>query len=154
MRKTLLAFLGITLLFSAVVAGLPSAAAGGANPVRSGAIWVDGELYGTVLTPTTLPGNAPAESFDVIYLFDDSVISGQRSVAESAPGDRDYNGGRWMVFLVTFTDQGLAVHDADNDGVVDFELTNDADVMAHEGFGHFTISEDPVRLFACPLTPL
>lgn len=152
MRKTLKTLLGLTLVLSLGLAILPQVAAGGAKHVRAGAIWVDDELYGTVLTPNTLPSNAPAGSFDIIYSFDGSGLDGQRSIADAAPGDRDYNGGRWMVFAVTFTQLGKAIHDGDNDGVVDFELTNDADLMTHAGLGHFTIS-GPVKYFSCPLTP-
>ncbi|MFQ5839072.1 MAG: hypothetical protein ACE5HJ_09890, partial [Thermoplasmata archaeon] len=87
-----------------------------ATPVFGGAIWNDGQLWGTVLTPALLPGKAPASSFDTLYNFAGSGLSGQRAVSDAAPGDRDYNGGRWMVFAVTFTAEGKAVHDPDGDG--------------------------------------
>ena len=43
------------------------------------------------------PG-APAHSYDRIYVLGDGLIN----VAEAKPGDRDYNGGRWMVLPVTW----------------------------------------------------
>src|SRR5262245_65009944 len=70
------------------------AAAAGSGGVTGPAFYVDGTLYRTVNTPTDLSHTgAPEHSFDTIYL-----IAGQPyNVANAAPGDRDYNGGRWMV---------------------------------------------------------
>ena len=65
-----------------------------------------------------------------------SGLTGQRSVSESAPGDRDFNGGRWAVKLAVFTDTGRAVHDPDGDGSVNFELTNVNDLYHHVALGH------------------
>ena len=93
------------------------------------AIWAHGTIYGTVATPTSfnLP---PTQSTDTIYSFMLSGLTGQRSVSESAPGDRNYNGGRWSVKAVFFTEQGKAIHDPDNDGAVNFELTSAEQVLA------------------------
>lgn len=143
----------IVMALSVAVLAMAPAASAKATPVFSGAIWNDGNLWGTVLTPTDLPDSAPDWSFDKLYNFADSGLSGQRSVSEAAPGDRDYNGGRWMVFAVTFTDLGKAVHDPDGDGIVDFELTSDAMVLEHRDLGHLEISDEPVRRFVCPLVP-
>lgn len=125
-----------------------------ATVVREGAIWNDGELFGTVLTPTELPDNAPDHSFDKLYNFDGSGLTGQRSVADAAPEDSDFNGGRWMVFPVTFTDLGISIHDPDGDGVVNFELTSEEQVLMHQSLGHILISEEPARLFVCPMIKL
>jgi hypothetical protein len=66
-------------------------------------------------------------------------------VSESAPGDRDWNGGKWVHFSAEVTDI-----EAFND---DAPLTNDADVLAADyvevtlgrpGFG-------PPDYFICPL---
>jgi len=116
------------------------------------AIWVHDELYGTVATDTSFR-SPPPESTDIIFSFADSGLSGQRSVAQYAPGDPQYNGGRWNVMLVSFTDAGNSIHDADGDGVVDFELTNAEQVLHHaEQLGHLTITE-PGVYFECPLIP-
>jgi hypothetical protein len=115
------------------------------------AIWADNNLYSTVLTDTAFK-SPPLHSTDVIFNFADSGLTGQRAVAEAAPGDPAYNGGRWNVMVVTFTDLGKAVHDADNDGQVDFELTNAEAVVHHAELGHLTIAEVGVY-FECPLVP-
>ena len=113
------------------------------------AIWANDTIYDTILTDTNF-NSPPAQSTDALYNFGMSGLTGQRAVAESAPGDRDYNGGRWDVKLVAFTAQGLMVHDANNDGIADFELTNAADVLHHEALGHITIM-DANHYFECPL---
>ncbi len=53
-----------------------------------------------------------------------------------------------------FTEAGLAAHDPDGDGVVNFELKSDGMLMAHAGLGHVIISADYVAQFECPLIPL
>ena len=59
-----------------------------------GMIWADGELFGTVGTPTSLnPDHGP---FDA--LFQGGFKDGIGAISESKPGDQDYNGGRWHVY--------------------------------------------------------
>jgi hypothetical protein len=140
---TFLALFALLVLVSAAYAG-------GASRVAD-AIWADGELYDTVITPTTFIA-PPERSTDIIYSFMMSGLEGQRSVAESAPGDSDYNGGRWNVQMVVFTADGIAAHDPDGDGIVNFELTSAEDVVAHEQLGHLIIN-DANFYFECPLLP-
>ena len=135
-------FCALALIF------VSSAFAGPATRV-SGALWANNELFDTVLTDTSfhLP---PVQSTDVLYNFMISGLGGQRSVSASGPGDRDYNGGRWSVKVVVFTEAGIAVHDPDGDGIVNFELTNADDVLAHQTFGHLDIMDTSIY-FECPL---
>ena len=113
------------------------------------AIWANGEIYGTILTPAGFKA-PPSRSTDTLYNFGMSGLMGQRAVSSSAPGDKDYNGGRWTVMMVSFTTAGLAVHDPDGDGIANFELKSEDDVMRHLAFGHFTIM-DANFYFECPL---
>ena len=115
------------------------------------AIWSNGEIYGTILTPASFKA-PPSRSTDTLYNFGMSGLMGQRAVSSGAPGDKGYNGGRWTVMMVSFTTLGMSVHDPDGDGFVNFELTSEAAVLAHSGFGHFTIM-DANFYFACPLIP-
>lgn len=143
----------ITILFLALMVLIATASvcfAQGSMRVAD-AIWVDGEIYDTVITPTTFVA-PPAKSTDIIYSFMMSGLDGQRSVAESAPGDRDYNGGRWNVQMVAFTAQGLDVHDPDGDGMANFELTSAEEVIEHEQLGHIIINHANFY-FECPLLP-
>jgi hypothetical protein len=108
MRKFtfLLALLGLALFL------FPGAAM--AKGVTGPAFYVDGELYRTVGTPTDFSNTgAPAHSFDTIY-----AINGQPNVATAAPGDRDYNGGRWMVHGISLTGEIDPV-DANGSGDLD-----------------------------------
>jgi hypothetical protein len=127
-----------------------SADAGGAMRV-SQAIWVNGELYGTVLTPTSFAA-PPAQSLDLLYNFSMSGLAGQRSVAESAPGDPTYNGGRWWVQMVVFTAAGIAALDKDGDGLIEAELTSATEVMRHVSLGHLVVVPTSTY-FECPLLP-
>jgi hypothetical protein len=124
------------------------ATAGGARRVED-ALWGDGVTWDTVLTPTSFK-QPPSHSVDLLYDFSMSGLMGQRGVSESVPGDTDYNGGRWWVQMVVFTSQGLAAHDPDGDGYVNFELTSADEVEVHKQLGHIQIFETSTY-FVCPL---
>lgn len=115
------------------------------------AIWADGALFGTVLTPTSFQ-SPPLHSLDRLYNFDMSGLMGQRSVAESAPGDPTYNGGRWWVQKAVFTTAGKAALDPDGDGVVNAELTSAPEVLQQVALGNLEILSTSV-FFECPLIP-
>jgi hypothetical protein len=74
----------------------------------------------------------------------------QLHVADAAPGDRDYNGGRWIVTGVFFTTSyasAVAAYGGAN-GVFD----NDAEVLAAISGGAATALE--LFRFECPVIPL
>lgn len=124
-----------------------SAAGNGAGGVTGPAFYVDGELYRTVGTPTDFDGTgAPAHSYDTIY-----AIDGQPNVATAAPGDRDYNGGRWQVLPVTIDDYDAALAAADANGSGD--LDSDEELGTAVAAGLATIGES-VRSFVCPVIPV
>jgi hypothetical protein len=136
---------------AAVVATAAVAAAAGAG-VTGPAFYVDGQLYRTVATPTDLSGTgAPAGSFDVIY----DLGGNQLNVATAAPGDLDYNGGRWQVHAVSFNTSyaaTLSAHDLDGDGVLD----SDAELASAFADPGPTGATDAgiVKQFVCPAIPL
>jgi hypothetical protein len=135
------------LLLSAALLLLPGAAAAashGAGGVTGPAFYVDGTLYRTVVTPTDLSGTgAPAHSFDTIY-----AIDGQPNVATAAPGDRDYNGGRWMVHALEIDDYDGAVDAVDSNGSGDIDSSAEVDAAIHEGYA---IDQGVVSRFECPV---
>lgn len=121
-----------TMLLTVAVS---SVAAGGPPSL---AFYVDGERYRTVGTPTDFSHTgAPASSFDRIYALGDGLAN----VAEAKPGDRDFNGGRWMVLPVTW-------HTAP------VQLTSAEQVEAYADAGWLTIAATPVREFECPVIPV
>jgi hypothetical protein len=144
------------ILARALIAGAGLAAAttlGVAAPAFAGvggpAFYVDGVLYRTVGTPTDLSGTgAPAHAWDVIYDFGGA----QLNVAEAAPGDSDYNGGRWMVHALTFPNgYAAAVADGDVDG--DGVLSSAEEVHAALAAGT-AADAGAVKQFECPAIPL
>ena len=96
-----------------------------------GTIYAHDEAYRTVATPRDLP---PQGKFDTLYLLGDGLAP----VSESAPGERDYNGGRWEVRPVEF----LTISPR--------QFTNAADILAAADRGEVRIG-DVVRRFVCPL---
>ncbi|HET6753650.1 MAG TPA: hypothetical protein VFH23_06845 [Jiangellaceae bacterium] len=100
-------------------------------------------------TPTDLSGTgAPAHTWDVIYEFSGA----QLNVAEAAPGDHGYNGGRWQVHLLEFPD-GYAAAVADGDGDGDGVLDSVAEVDAALAAGS-AVDSGVVKQFECPAIPL
>ena len=105
---------------------------------------MDGELYRTVGTPTDLSRTgAPAHSYDTIY-----AIEGQRNVATAAPGDRGFNGGRWMVRRLDIGDYPGALKAADANGSGDLDSAAEVESARAAGFiDHDTV----VKSFECPV---
>jgi hypothetical protein len=133
MRKPLVIAGGAIL---ALVMGVGTVAAAGLGPPATG-FYVDGSLYRTIGTQTDLSDTgAPANSFDTIY---DLGGGGLKNVAEAAPGDTDYNGGRWMVLPVQWN-------------VTPVQYTSAEQVLAAEAAGDIDIG-DPVKYFVCPAIP-
>jgi hypothetical protein len=125
-----------------------TALAAGAGGVSGPSFYVDGQLYRTVGTPTDLsqPGG-PASSFDTIYEF----FGLQPNVATAAPGDPGYNGGRWRVQGLTFTNYPAAVaaFDTNDSG----NLDSDEEVAAAIAAGAAT-DIGVIKSFECPAIPL
>lgn len=131
MRKLLLVTSAAIL---AVAVGAGSAAAGGPPGVG---FYVDDALYRTVGTPTDFSATgAPAHSFDTIYALGNDLMN----VAESKPGDRDYNGGRWVVVPIIWH-------------IDPVQFTNDAQILAAEAAGDIDFGA-PVKYFECPVIKL
>jgi len=146
MRRALFATLAAATL---LVGSASVAAAAGAGGVGGPAFYVDGTLYRTVGTPTDLTGTgAPASSFDTIYEF---FGVQPYNVATAAPGDPGYNGGRWRVQGLTFTNYAAALtaYDANLSGDFDSE----AEVAAAIAGGAAT-DIGIVKMFVCPVIRL
>lgn len=121
-------FFAAALLAMAVLA--TSAMAQPAGP-PSGTIYAHDVAYRTVGTPTDLPDHG---KFDTIYVLG----NGLANVSESAPGDRDYNGGRWEVRPITWVN------------ISPQQFTNAEQIHDAAAAGDVMIG-DVVRRFECPL---
>ncbi len=144
-RKQLLT---LTLVMGLVLIATAATAGNRATRVED-ALWGDGVTWDTVLTPTSFR-QPPSHSVDLLFNFSMSGLTGQRSVSSNVPGDREYNGGRWWVQMVVFTPAGIAAHDANGDGEVDFELKSAQEVADHLDLGHLQIFPTSTY-FECPL---
>lgn len=148
-RKTTLLVL-IVLLSLALV--IPAAAAG---PSFGPEVYGDGTAWGTKgTTSLPAPNQNNLQSFDKLFVIRNSNNpAGQLPVSEAAPGNPNYNGGRWITYTVDWTESGFAAH-----GTVPV-LTSYADVMFHESLGHLNIVQGsfdggPPPYFQCPLLPV
>jgi hypothetical protein len=134
-KKSVVILLVVALSLIAVV---PAFAAG---PNFGSAIYADGETFGTKGT-ASLP--APTEnnrqSFDGLFKIMNGV-EGQLAVAEAAPGNPAYNGGRWIEYFVEFVDPADAVL-----------VTSYAQLHALAMANKVTIVETGAY-FQCPLLP-
>lgn len=118
-------------------------------------VYGDGVAWGTKGT-TNLP--APTEnnrqSFDIFYVITNSNNpAGQLPVSEAAPGNPDYNGGRWFTHTVEWTADGFMDH-----GIVPV-LTSEEELEFHESLGHLVVTAGsfpggPPIYFQCPLLPV
>lgn len=143
----LLAALAIVALVS-----VSSASANGSGGVTGPAFYVDGQLYRTVLTPTDLSNTgAPDHSFDTIYEF----FGAQTNVATSAPGDQDYNGGRWKVVGVSFnTDMATTIAVYDTNGSGDLDSAEEVEAALADNGPTGLTDLGVVASFTCPVIPV
>jgi len=81
------------------------------------------------------------EGTDPLYAFPpDGDYLGQYSVIDYAPGDKEYTGGHWAVYIVTWT-------------VEPYLITNSADLWLSQGDGDVTITRMPSADVLCPVIP-
>jgi hypothetical protein len=130
-RRIAAAASAITLLASI---GASGALAGG--PPSLG-FYVDDVRYRTVGTPTDFFGTgAPESTYDKIFNLGTGI-----NVAEAKPGDTDFNGGRWLVYTVTWHTTPV-------------QYTNVEQIYAAEDAGLLTINPEPVKAFFCNVAPV
>ncbi len=154
MTKTIspvrLSVLGAVLALLAAVA-LATTSQAFASPPDRPTVWVDGVRYNTVvpLSPngtvqfshvpdTTVPSVADLETTDDLYVVASNIVA--PLVSDAAPGDPDYNGGRWLPHMVNPTGAGPVP-----------ELMSEEDIIAAANSGLVTISA-PGDFFECPIT--
>jgi hypothetical protein len=125
----------LTLTVLVLALGFASLAEAGGPPGRA-TVWVDSELFGTVVTPAEFDGvHGP---YDELYTCASDVNffkDGVPLISESKPGDQDYNGGRWHLNIL----KADRTCDANADSVEDLNLD---DFMSTDAY------------FECPLLPL
>lgn len=136
-----------TLIFSSMVfAGKPN---------FSASVYGDGQVWGTKgTTQLPAPNDNNHQSFDALYVITNTNNpQGQLPVSEAAPGNPDYNGGRWFTHTVEWTEDGFLAH-----GIVPV-IKSFEELQYHESMGHLVITpgsfpDGPPVYFQCPLLPV
>ena len=96
--------------------------------------WADCEQFAGLVTPNALP---PYGNFDKLYMMPGfGFKDGVPLISESKPGDQDYNGGRWHLYVI-------------NDGV---DATKYASACRVEDLDLSDFSATD-KYFTCPLLP-
>jgi hypothetical protein len=117
------------------------------------ALYGDGEVWGTKgAAALPAPNGHNDQSFDKLFVIVNGA-PGQMPVAEAAPRNPAYNGGRWFTHTVMWTAAGMAAHDPLP------VLMSYADIQFHQGLGHLAIAPGspaggPPPYFECPLLPV
>jgi len=87
--------------------------------------WVDGELFGGVVTPATFdPANG---NFDELYTCGGAGAfkDGVPLISDAGPGDTDFNGGRWHLNVLIPGRTCPSTADSDQDlNLADFMSTS------------------------------
>ena len=150
--KKLVFVVPVVLALSLVLA-VPAMALPG-KPFFDSHIYADGLTWGTkVTTELPAPKGNNMHSFDKFFVITNSNNPGnQLPVGEAAPGNPDYNGGRWWTHTVMWTQDGF-----DDHGTVPI-LKSYAEIMVHYNLDHLTITPGtpgppPPLYFSCPLLP-
>jgi hypothetical protein len=137
--KKILVFLMIALAASLLAVEVGTVLA---LPPRTGQLYYNDQIVRT-LVPNGKPLNKPGS--DPLYVFPaDSNINydGQYSVTMYAPGDKEYRGGHWQVWIATW-----------NVNVNPYLLTSAQAVLAAQSAGDITLARTPSADVLCPVLP-
>lgn len=145
-----LALAPLALIFALV----SSAWANPGAPNFGAALYGDGEVWGTKgAAALPAPNGHNNQSFDMLFVFVNGA-AGQLAVAEAAPGNPAFNGGRWATQTAMWTQAGLDFY-----GSVPVLMSYE-DIQIQESLGYLsTASGSPnpdmtPDYFECPLLPV
>ncbi len=145
MKQTFRLFGALMLLGSLLAGGAMAKPPSGARgaPIFMPALFADGETWGTnLLNPLPPPNDSNDQSYDELFVFMNATAS-QLPVAEAAPGNPDYNGGRWAVRSVMWQITSPPI-------VISYD-----EVISHYVDGDLIIMSSPDGpYFECPLLPV
>ncbi|MBX0322427.1 hypothetical protein EGH21_05215 [Halomicroarcula sp. F13] len=152
-RRRLLRAIGALAMATVGVGATGTAAAGSSNAREFGRVYANDVLWRTNVVRQLDERPDPEDKLYFLHDGTRPIVANEDAsdeqlspfVSESAPGDRDWNGGQWTHFGAKVTDV-----DAFN---ADAPLSNDADILdadyvetelGRPGFG-------PPNYFVCPL---
>lgn len=132
------------------------------SPDFSPRLWGDGEQWGTKVTGAI--SNPNEHSLDKLFVVlppdGGSLPDGQLPVSEAAPGNPDYNGGRWWTHTAQWTVDGVAAHGTEMPLLTRYGPADDPEsILFHANLGHIDLSAGapaggPPDYFRCPMLPL
>lgn len=114
----------------------------GGKPGR-GELYYEGEVVKTLVPPAAMT-QVGTEDFYVVFENDVAPMPRQRPVIETAPGDKDYRGGKWAFQKVTWDGAEL-------DGMAPYELKSVLDVLVAHAAQYINIIRVPENDFKCPV---
>ena len=139
----------------ALVLAATPAFAGKGKPNFSPALWGDGQVWGTKgTTELPAPNEHNIQAYDaLVIIVNSNAPDGQMPVAEAAPGNIHYNGGRWFAVTAWWTDDGFAEF-----GTVPI-ITSYAEFLSYYMMGYIDYEVGPPEggpapYFQCPLLPV
>ena len=118
------------------------------------AIYGDGTAWGTKATATLrAPNEHNARPYDKLFVVTNGAM-GQLPVAEAAPGNPLYNGGRWFTHTAIWTEAGSNFYMGGLPVLTSFE-----DIDFNADLGYLLIvpgspAGGPPPYFECPLLPM
>jgi hypothetical protein len=125
------------------------------QPNFSERVYGDGVAWGTKGNSVLpAPNEHNRQSFDALYVITNSNNpQGQLPISEAAPGNPEYNGGRWFTHTVEWTAEGFMAY-----GIVPV-LKSYNDIQEQENLGYLVITpgsfpNGPPVYFQCPLLPV
>ena len=141
MRRILTLALSAILVVAFAAPALATQPGDHGSPIVPAHVYVDGETFGTIVLGE-LPYNGNDQSFDELYvIMNAGGGEAQGPIAEYAPGDPEYNGGRWITTVFEWAPEATPT-----------VLTSFAEVHAAEMAGDLLeVGAGPV--FLCPLIP-
>jgi hypothetical protein len=131
----------VLLVILAASIALPASSVFAAPPEHSnaggrnfGTLWYDG-----VQVRTFVPNGKPLKNpgTDPLYAFPNGE---QSSITKYAPGDAEYMGGHWQVYLVTWN-------------VTPYLLESYSELMTAYSAGNVSIVREPSADVLCPVMP-
>jgi hypothetical protein len=120
------------------------------QPNFMAAIYGDGKAWGTKgTTSLPAPNAANTQSFDKLYVFENfnDPNAVQLAVSEAAPGNPNYNGGRWSAQSAIWTEAGFLAY-----GYVPV-LKSEEEIQYNVDMGYLEIIPRHTY-FQCPLLPV
>ena len=146
--------IGLISVIGVFLLAAPTLMAIKGKPNFEPSVYGDGKAWGTKAAAILkAPTEKNMHSYDGLYVIINGS-QGQLPVAEAAPGNRMFNGGRWIVYTTTWTQTGLDYYEGSPPVLMSF-----ADLWMEYMDGNLVFVQGsfeggPPPYFECPLLPV